>query len=370
MLVLFKTHTESHRSLVRNVSSLQKQVEDRDGKAQEEIALLRGSIESVVQRQRELQQQVSAPKLPARNNPISTNYHEFISTLHGVTFKYLTTTLKHQGSIAEHIEREKEGYVILKGAVTEHKDPSPAFVMDIGSNHGLYALFAATLGSDVIALEPQHKYFEVVRAAAHLNGVGVEDHIQVYNYGVLDTREIVTMADHQINEGGIGRLVVGEKTDNNPTAVETRFIDDFMPNNPSRAVDFLKVDVEGFEIKALRSAKKLFGDSKGRVRNVLVEFGPPSRWERSGNSAADGVTLLREMRDNYGFEPRIMASFAFEPFQKLVPGAEEKSAYGATYMTVSGDSEIDMLVEAMRKCNCEAYVWFASTVVFELDKSA
>ena len=132
----------------------------------------------------------------------------------------------------------------------------------------------------------------------------------------------------------------------------------------------MKVDVEGFEIKALRSAKKLLGDSKGRVRNVLVEFGPPSRWERSGNSAADGVKLLRKMRDKYGFEPRVMDSFAFEPFQRLVPeGGKTKSAYGSTYLTVSSDSEIDMLVEAMRQCDCESYVWFASTVVFDPDKS-
>jgi len=360
--------------LHQSVQSTAQQQQQQQVARQEEIALLHKSVKRQQQQQQQQQQQVSAPELPHRSTPIHKNYHQYSATIHGVTFQYLTTNPGHHHTIVDHLEREKDGYGILHGAVTEHNDPfSPALVMDIGSNHGMYALFAATLGADVIALEPQQKYFDVIRAAARVNGLEVERHIQVYHYGALDAREMVTMADHEINEGGIGHLVVGGKTDinNNPSAVETHFIDDFLPHDPRRAVDLLKVDVEGFEIQALRSANKLLEESKGRVRNVLVEFGPPSRWERSGTSAADGVQLLRTMRDHYGFEPRVTDSFALEPFrQRLVRAGgrgEKKSAYGATYLTVSGDSEIDLLVEAMRQCNCESYVWFASTVVFDPD---
>lgn len=41
-------------------------------------------------------------------------------------------------------------------------------------------------------------------------------------------------------------------------------------------IHFLKIDVEGFEIPALRSAAKLFENQL--VENTILEFGPPSRW--------------------------------------------------------------------------------------------
>ena len=42
--------------------------------------------------------------------------------------------------------------------------------MDVGSNHGLYSLFAAKLGADVITLEPQERLCRVINKAALLNG--------------------------------------------------------------------------------------------------------------------------------------------------------------------------------------------------------
>lgn len=42
-------------------------------------------------------------------------------------------------------------------------------------------------------------------------------------------------------------------------------------------IHFLKIDVEGFEIPALKSAAGLF--EQGLVENTILEFGPPSRWD-------------------------------------------------------------------------------------------
>ncbi|KAI8375843.1 hypothetical protein BD560DRAFT_67455 [Blakeslea trispora] len=42
-------------------------------------------------------------------------------------------------------------------------------------------------------------------------------------------------------------------------------------------IHFLKIDVEGFELPALRSAAALF--ENGLVENTVLEFGPPSRWD-------------------------------------------------------------------------------------------
>jgi hypothetical protein len=42
-------------------------------------------------------------------------------------------------------------------------------------------------------------------------------------------------------------------------------------------IHFLKIDVEGFELPALRSAAKLFENQL--VENTVLEFGPPRRWD-------------------------------------------------------------------------------------------
>ena len=61
-----------------------------------------------------------------------------------------------------------------------------------------------------------------------------------------------------------------------------------------RAVAFLKVDVEGFELHAIPSSKTLL-ESK-QVENLLVEFGPPQRWHSAAkDTAKDGLALLRNM---------------------------------------------------------------------------
>ena len=65
--------------------------------------------------------------------------------------------------------------------------------MDVGSNHGIYSLFAAALGADVITLEPQASLCGLINKAAQLNGPSIAQRITVYHNAALDHRETVTM---------------------------------------------------------------------------------------------------------------------------------------------------------------------------------
>lgn len=49
-------------------------------------------------------------------------------------------------------------------------------------------------------------------------------------------------------------------------------------------IHFLKIDVEGFEIPALKSAAKLFENQL--VENTVLEFGPPHRWDVTVENSA------------------------------------------------------------------------------------
>lgn len=58
-------------------------------------------------------------------------------------------------------------------------------------------------------------------------------------------------------------------------------------------IHFLKIDVEGFELPALRSAAKLFENQL--VENTVLEFGPPHRWDVTVENAAQ--MSIKQIRD-------------------------------------------------------------------------
>ena len=70
-------------------------------------------------------------------------------------------------------------------------------------------------------------------------------------------------------------------------------------------IDFLKIDVEGVEIPALRSSLELLG--RGGVRDASVEFGPAKRWAESethgvaGANPAAAVDVLHKI-DAAGYD--------------------------------------------------------------------
>ena len=191
------------------------------------------------------------------------------------------------------VSRETNGYALLKDAIEQAKarDPTVApLVMDVGSNHGLYSLFAAKLGADVVTLEPQMHLCRVINKAAKLNGDDVASRITLYNNAALDAREVITLSQADVAEGAIATVVRSGSSGGGSDKVVARPISDFLPPTEKRDICFLKVDVEGFELHAIPSAAPLF--ATGRVHNLVVEFGPPNRWGVADNSAADGVSLL------------------------------------------------------------------------------
>ena len=162
--------------------------------------------------------------------------------------------------------------------------------MDVGANHGLFALFAAALGAQVVVLEPQRALCEVINAAAALNGAALAGRITLYNYAALDAREFIDMSAADVAEGAVATVVRGKEESGaqkaKKGAVEARPVSDFAPAG-TRPICFLKIDVEGFELHAIASSYPLFGvppaadGTEGvfaRVEHVVVEFGPPSRW--------------------------------------------------------------------------------------------
>ena len=120
----------------------------------------------------------------------------------------------------------------------------PARVLDIGANHGLFALFAALRGARVAAVEAQAALASLVKVSALANGVDLE----VYHNAVLDVPAVVEIAElgasDDSNEGGTASLGAA-RGEVKMAQVRTASVDLVASEVFGAApVDFLKIDVE------------------------------------------------------------------------------------------------------------------------------
>ena len=74
-------------------------------------------------------------------------------------FRYTDALLKD--AIETHYATTAPAAAGSKAAAAAAAALSPPLVMDVGGNHGLFGLFAAALGAQVIMLEPQRALCEV-----------------------------------------------------------------------------------------------------------------------------------------------------------------------------------------------------------------
>jgi FkbM family methyltransferase len=256
--------------------------------------------------------------------------------VHGVRVKFLVRELEHVAMIGGHVSRELNGYALLKDAVAAaaRRGERP-LVLDVGGNHGIYALFAAALGADVVVVEPQLALCKVIHAAAERNGPAVAGRLTVYHAAVLgDVMESVALDRTEVGEGGVATVVRGGGGGGEravaypPTA--------FLP--AAARLCFLKVDVEGFELAALGGSTLAALVDAGRIANILVEFGPPGRWARAGATAGDGLQLLKALQGR-GLVPRLLKSQVWDDFWP----ANIVDADGYSVRRPVGQAEVDAL---------------------------
>ena len=190
-------------------------------------------------------------------------------------------------------------------------------VVDVGANHGLYALYAAALGATVIAVEPQRSLCEVIRLAASLNGEEIAGRITLYNNAVLEKPEMVAMSKSEVAEGAVAHV----DRSAGAGSVQALPIATLAPPTLGR-ISFLKIDVEGFELLAVPSAYPLFASQ--RVDHTLIEFGPPSRWNGAGKSEADGLAMLTQLADPaWALDTRLVQSYAYNDVIRAAAASDE-----------------------------------------------
>jgi FkbM family methyltransferase len=159
--------------------------------------------------------------------------------------------------------------------------PREALIVDIGSNFGYYAIqLARTLGraSRAIAFEPMPRNYERLSYNISLNGMA--DQVTALQVGLSDAPGVARMAARSGNSGSaqIG-AAAGDHVD-----VRLEALDALWPTLAGTCpADFIKIDVEGHEPKALAGAR---GVLEIHQPIVLLEVDPPRLAEAGSSPAA------------------------------------------------------------------------------------
>lgn len=145
--------------------------------------------------------------------------------------------------------------------------PSDAVVFDIGANIGLTSTLAAQRAQSVYAFEPNPATFAYLNQTVEANGLS--DVVTPVNLALGEREGDLfffsdrnsSSASHLITDATLARA--------STTTVPVTTVDAFVETHGVKRLDFIKIDIEGFEIDALRGASATLARLQP---TVLVEF--------------------------------------------------------------------------------------------------
>jgi len=163
--------------------------------------------------------------------------------------------------------------------------PAGSVICDIGANFGYYSLaLAEFLKRDcrVLAFEPSPETRARLERNIALNQL--RDTVTVIPCALSDAPGSARMTSRKGNSGATYIRNDGE------TEVEVVTLDDVCARHRLSRLDFVKIDVEGFELKVLKGGERCLR----AFRPILLVELMAEQLERAGTSPAEVATLLRD----------------------------------------------------------------------------
>jgi len=145
-------------------------------------------------------------------------------------------------------------------------------VLDIGANHGVYALHAAlAVGprGQVHAFEPNPRLAWLADFSLKINGFG--DYATLHQIGASDASGIGRLFFSDALSGSGAILPARLSPNDHEVTCRLEALDNVFPD-PSFTVDVIKMDIEGFEGLALRGMRQLLARSP-QVK-MMMEYAP------------------------------------------------------------------------------------------------
>jgi FkbM family methyltransferase len=233
-------------------------------------------------------------------------------------------------------------------------------VLDVGMNDGFYTQMSASLGCKVYAFEIQRKCIHKATDATNCNSFNhLINIVQAPVATINGQRMNVSFTGHHVCDGGftvqsefLEKVSHERKKPTIHQTFHTVSLDAFVPNGLH--IDFLKIDVEGYEPDVLKGAENLFRER--RIVSGVVEMpmdGIAVAWARNDNQPNT------EPRNHpfFAIYERILSyGYAFTPMNclgnTLTSPVNGQEHHGRRFDKTSPPNELRdyMLLPGYRKC--------------------
>ena len=220
-----------------------------------------------------------------KTNPIDIIYHD-------VKFRLYphNNTIESKMLVSSRLREGKELDVIsgfIKNGGT---------FLDIGANVGYYSLMAAKLGATkIIGVEPNPIVLERFKANIKFNRF--EKKIKTFQIGIGQKHETMELRLSQTDMGSSS--IVNTQLNSDKIKIKVIPLLELLKKEGINKVDVLKIDIEGFEDRALIPYFKNL-DKKFYPRLVLMEDSSQTDWEENILEwlLANGYKVLARTRGN------------------------------------------------------------------------
>ncbi len=148
------------------------------------------------------------------------------------------------------------------------KDKKFDFCIDIGAHAGTYSILLSRVANRIFAFEPSPRSFRILKALKLPN-------VTTFNIARGDTSGEAEMSFPRVSgETDYALATLRPLGSNEYESVDRRKVtvsklDDFEPKIDFSRVDFIKIDVEGFEMSVLRGMSRFLGQYKP---TLLIEI--------------------------------------------------------------------------------------------------
>lgn len=155
-----------------------------------------------------------------------------------------------------------------------------ALVFDIGGNIGYYSIaLAKGRNATIHAFEPIESTYKQLVANVYYNGV--QDRVRINNFGLFDKSGELTFYVYKQDFGNASAAIMHEEKENEKIVCKVEQLDEYVKEQGVERIDFIKLDVEGAEIFALK------GGLKSIEKHKPILF----------------VEMLRKWAAKYGYHP-------------------------------------------------------------------
>mmetsp|Transcript_12493 Transcript_12493/g.24898 ORF Transcript_12493/g.24898 Transcript_12493/m.24898 type:complete len:363 (+) Transcript_12493:115-1203(+) len=193
--------------------------------------------------------------------------------------------------VTHHMTGDLPSFQLIREYHERHSGATSA-ALDVGANQGFFTYFLASLGLEVHSFEINKENFVALQHGIIFNAPEVSDRVNLYSMG---------LSDKEGRQGIQGGSYEGFLKNSDDGEILSTSFDCFAHHTQllsMKELSFVKIDVEGFEIKVLEGAKQSLFAPNVRIGSLLMEVGP-SRWSRSGVTLEEGVAAMLDLSTHF-----------------------------------------------------------------------